>query len=87
MKVKEITISYARAFNLAHYGGPQYESIRPEASITAELDENDDPEQVIASLNEMAKQAVKAQAAPVLAYYRKKVDEIRSSLPEGILED
>jgi hypothetical protein len=90
VNVTTVTASYSRRFSLEYYGGPKYESIEASASITAELEDGDDPAAALATLNELAKASVKAQAAPVLEHYRKQVATIRDSLPADVkaaLED
>lgn len=84
MKVTSITVSYSRTFSLEYYGGPRYESIKPETSITAELEDSDDPDAVIVELQALAKGSVKEQATAVLVHYRQKVNDIRAGLPADL---
>lgn len=81
MKITTYTAVYSRTFNLANYGGPAYESVKAEASITVELEPSDHEADVIAEANNLAKTAVQQQVKPVLDHYRKQVDDIRASVP------
>ncbi len=81
MKIITYTATYSRNFQLANYGGPEYENIKAEATITVELDESDTPDNVMAEVNRLAKEAVQSQVTPVLDHYRKQVADIRASVP------
>jgi hypothetical protein len=78
MRVVTITATYARTFNLG-----EYNSMRLEASLSADLDDDDDPAAAHAELFDLAKATVKAQAAPVLERRKKEIAAIRDSLPPG----
>lgn len=76
MNVTTISVTYARTFNLGDYN-----SMRLEAAVSAELEVGDDPEQAQAALWAIAKDSVKAQAMPVLKKRDDEIAAIRSSLP------
>jgi len=61
MRVKTISVTYGRKFNL-----DEYESLHVEQTMWADLDEGDDPAACESELWETAKAAIKAQAMPVL---------------------
>lgn len=81
MRIVSITVSYQRVFNLGNY-----ESLRLEETIAAELDEDEDPDAARLELWEQVKASVKAQALPVLRKREEQVQAIAASLPAGVIE-
>ena len=79
MKVTTISVTYARTFNLGDYN-----SMRLETAVSADLDESDDPAQAQAALWAIAKDSVKAQAMPVLRKREDEIAAIRASLPPEV---
>ena len=61
MRVRAISVTYGRKFNL-----DDYESLHVEETVWADLDEGDDAAVCEADLWGIAKAAIKAQAMPVL---------------------
>lgn len=80
MRVKEISVTYARTFNLG-----DYQSARFEATIAAEV-EDEGAGEAIDALWHLAKESVKAQALPVLKKRNDEIAAIRASLPAGTLD-
>lgn len=80
MQIKSINVTYARTFNLGDYN-----SMRLECAMAAELAEGDDPAQAEQRLWEMVKESVKAQAMPVLKRREDEIAAIRNSLPPEAL--
>lgn len=80
MRVKEISVTYARTFNLG-----DYQSARFETTITADVEE-EGAHAATAALWQLAKEAVKSQALPVIKKREDEVAAIRASLPVGTLD-
>lgn len=80
MRVKEISVTYARTFNLGNY-----ENARFETTITADVEE-EGAHAATAALWQLAKDTIKAQALPVIKKREEDVAAIRASLPAGVLE-
>jgi hypothetical protein len=80
MRVVSVTVTYARTFNLGDYN-----SMRLECDLAAEVDEDEDPAAAQAELFDLAKSTVKAQALPVLKRREDEIAAIRDSLPPGTL--
>ncbi len=86
MKIVTYTATYSRNFRLANYGGPEYENIKAEATITVELEPDEHEADIIAAVNALAKDAVQQQVKPVLDHYRKRTEDVRSHLPSDVQE-
>ncbi len=56
MKIDKISITYNRAFNLGDYN-----SLRLEATVWADVDEGDNPDECIRALQEQVRDAVKKE--------------------------
>lgn len=80
MRVKEITVTYARTFNLGNY-----ESARFEVAVSAEVEE-EGAHEAMDALWQLAKESIKAQALPVLKKRADEVSAIKASLPAGVLD-
>jgi hypothetical protein len=78
MRIISINVTYARTFNLG-----EYNSMRLECALSADLDEDEDPAAAQAELWQLAKDSVKAQALPVLKRREDEIAAIRDSLPPG----
>lgn len=78
MRVVSVTVTYARTFNLG-----EYNSMRLECSLSAEIDEDEDPATAQAELWQLVKDSVKAQALPVIKRREDEIAAIRDSLPPG----
>lgn len=61
MKLTQITVSYGATQSL-----PEYSNVKPNLTLTATLDDGDDPEQIEAQLWDMAKVAVHEQVDQAL---------------------
>lgn len=70
MRVKTISVTYGRKFNL-----DDYESLHVEETIWADLDEGDDQAACETELWSIAKAAIKAQAMPVLSVRNSKREQ------------
>lgn len=83
MRIREITVSYSRTFNLGDYN-----SARFECAITAELDDDDNDnegeQEVLEDLRRIARESVQAQALPVLKRRNEEIDAIRAALPAEV---
>lgn len=79
MKVVAISVTYARTFNLGDYN-----SMRLECAISAELSEDDSLDAAQEALWLVAKDSVKAQAMPVLRKREDEIAAIRASLPPDV---
>lgn len=79
MKVKTISATYGRKFNL-----DDWESMELSCTMWADLDEGEDPAQCEAQLFAMARDQVKAQALPVLAKREQRRRSVAKELIEGL---
>lgn len=64
MKVNTITVTAARCFNHPH---EQYSNLRPEVSMTASLEDGEDPETAVRSLQHRAEGLVEDHKRGLLA--------------------
>ena len=62
MKINAVAVAYQRRFNLG-----DYQSLGLECTIWADLEEGDEPDQVIATLQEQARIAVKREHSRIPA--------------------
>ena len=79
MKLKTVSITYGRKFNLGDYN-----SATIDCSLWAELDEEEDEAAAMNALWEMAKNNVKAQAVPLVTKQTANVESIFMGLPVAI---
>jgi len=76
MEVANLTVKYRRTINLGNY-----ENAMLEASMTASLDDADDPAETQIKLFRMARNSIRTQALPILAARRKaRTQEIAAQL-------
>lgn len=81
MRITSITIAAGRKINLGNY-----EQAHLELSITAELDDGDDPASVRSQLWAEAKSSLKEQTAPFLKQRQEQVDSVYNGLPADVQE-
>ena len=77
MRVTSISVGYTRTFNLGDYNSAKFE-----VALSAELDDDEDPQEAHAELWAMARDAMKAQSLPVVAKRNAEIEKIRASVPE-----
>jgi len=82
VKPTNVSVTYGRKFNLG-----EFQSAHIEISIWAEVDEEDDLNEAMSQLWCMAKENVKAQALPLVAKQRAKVNEVFLGLPIQLQEE
>ena len=74
MRITTISVTYGRKFNLGNY-----ESVHIEETVWADLDEDDSPDEVEATLYEFAKSGVKTAALPVVQHRDNLASEAREA--------
>ena len=74
--IKTVSVTYGRKFNLG-----DYESVHIEISIWADVEEDEDLNEVMPRLWDMAKANVKAQALPLVQKNQAQVEQIMMGLP------
>ncbi len=81
MKLKTISVTYERKFNLGNY-----QSANIGITLWADLDEDDDEAEAVTAMWEMAKANVKAQALPLVRDTEAEVTSIFMGLPVAVRE-
>lgn len=86
MRITTINVTYARTFNLGDYNSARFEvALSAELELAENAEEGDEDERAaLEQLWQLAKDAVKAQALPVLRKREDEVAAIRSSLPPEV---
>lgn len=81
MKIKTVSVTYGRKFNLGDYN-----SATIDCTMWADLDEGDNEGTVMTALWAMAKNNVKAQAIPILKQQAEQAEAILLGLPPELQE-
>lgn len=81
MKLKTVSVTYGRKFNLGDYN-----SATVEMTAWADLDDDDDESAVMSALWTMAKNNVKTQALPILKKQAEQAESILLGLPPELQE-
>lgn len=81
MKLKTVSITYGRKFNLGDYN-----SATIDCTMWADLDDGDDEGTVMSALWAMAKNNVKAQSLPILKQQQDAAEQILLGLPPELQE-
>ena len=76
MKLKTVSVTYGRKFNLGDYN-----SATVDCTLWADLDDGEDEAQAMEALWTMAKNNVKAQAIPLVTKQTASVETIFMGLP------
>lgn len=81
MKLKTVSVTYGRKFNLGDYN-----SATIDCTMWADLDDGDDESAVMGALWAMAKNNVKAQSLPILKQQQDAAEQILLGLPPELQE-
>jgi len=79
VRVTKISLRYGRTVNLGNF-----ESVKVECEIEAEIEEGDDPASARKVLHEQVKADVREQLLPLAKLRMEQVNEIISSLPADL---